>query len=208
MRLSVASVTVVSRGIQLPLQIETQIVRLKQSRVGARQRSGRSFPGCIRMYTRRRSTRSMRFSIATAWSSAEWGTGTEPRERHSPFPASPTTCGAPITGRVHARRSALLLSAHHHRLRQPISVRRLNWSLADEREDESIEAPKRPRMLMNDRHDKSCSCDLAPNVVRLRSYMEPTEAKLGSAQPRPSLPRLWGREGMGASYWPELRYYQ
>src|SRR5215471_2404932 len=36
-------------------------------------------------------------------------------------------------------------------------------------------------MLTNDRHDKSCSCDLASNVVRLRSYMEPTEVRLRAA---------------------------
>src|SRR5215471_7946492 len=75
-----------------------RIVRLKQDKPSwAHRRSERSWRGSIRMCIRRRSVRCMRFSIATAWSSAEWRGGTEPRERHFPFPASPTTCGAPIT---------------------------------------------------------------------------------------------------------------
>src|SRR5579864_6093055 len=58
---------------QLPFQIETQIVRLKQDRPswGApkiREKLARLYPD---VHTR--SARCMRFSIATAWSSAEWG---------------------------------------------------------------------------------------------------------------------------------------
>src|SRR5580704_4660136 len=109
---------------QLPFQIETQIVRLKQDRPSwGRRRSGKSWPGSIRMCPRRRSARCMRFSIATAWSSAEWGGVIGRRERRFPFPASPMICGAPTTRRVHARRPTLLLSADDHRLRQPLSLR-------------------------------------------------------------------------------------
>ena len=47
---------------QLPIQIETQIVRLKQaSRAGAHRRSERSWRGSIRMCIRPRSARSTRF---------------------------------------------------------------------------------------------------------------------------------------------------
>jgi putative transposase len=56
---------------QLPLQIETQIVRLKQDKPSwARRRSGRSSPDSIRMCTPQPSARSTRFSIAMGWSSA------------------------------------------------------------------------------------------------------------------------------------------
>ena len=56
---------------QLPFQIETQIVRLKQDKPSwGRRRSGTSFPGSTRMCTPQPSARSTRFSIAMAWSSA------------------------------------------------------------------------------------------------------------------------------------------
>jgi Helix-turn-helix domain len=94
---------------QLPLQIETQIVRLKQDKPSwAHRRSGRNSPGSIRMCIHRRSARSTRFSTATAWSSAEWGAGTEPRERHFPFPASPS--GRPGWARSRVRSLTLRLS--------------------------------------------------------------------------------------------------
>jgi hypothetical protein len=62
----------------------------------AGQDQGEARPA-IRACTHRRSARSMRFSIATAWSSAEWHEGIKPREHLFPFPTSPTTCGAPLT---------------------------------------------------------------------------------------------------------------
>jgi hypothetical protein len=80
---------------QLPFQIETRIVRLKQDKpswAGVRRRSGKNWRGSIRMCTRRRSARCMRFSTATAWSSAEWGGVTGRRERHFPFPVSLMNC--------------------------------------------------------------------------------------------------------------------
>jgi putative transposase len=51
---------------QLPFQIETQIVRLKTSRAGGRQRSGSGWLASTRTSTRRRSAPSMSSSIATA----------------------------------------------------------------------------------------------------------------------------------------------
>jgi len=83
---------------QLPFQIAAQIVRLKQDKPSwGHRRSESGFRGCIRMCIRGRSAPSMRFSIATAWSNAGPGGGTERPERRSAFPASPMTCGAPTT---------------------------------------------------------------------------------------------------------------
>src|SRR6266568_2738042 len=60
---------------QLPFQIETRIVRLKQDKPswGAPKIREKLVRGSIRMCTRRRSAPCMRFSTATAWSSAEGG---------------------------------------------------------------------------------------------------------------------------------------
>jgi putative transposase len=52
---------------QLPIQIETLIVRVKQDKPSwGRPRSGKDWPGFIRMCTRPRSARCMRCSIAMA----------------------------------------------------------------------------------------------------------------------------------------------
>jgi putative transposase len=53
---------------QLPLQIETLIVRLKTEKpTWGRRRSGSASPGSIRTCTNRRSPPCMRFSTAMAW---------------------------------------------------------------------------------------------------------------------------------------------
>ena len=53
---------------QLPLQVETLIVRLKRERPsGGRRRSENASPGSIRMCTGRRSPQSMRCWIGMAW---------------------------------------------------------------------------------------------------------------------------------------------
>ena len=82
---------------QLPFQIETRIVRLKQDKPswGApkiREKLARLYPD---VHTP--AARCMRFSIATAWSSVGWGGVTGRKERHFLFPASPMICGAPTT---------------------------------------------------------------------------------------------------------------
>ena len=84
---------------QLPFQIETQIVRLKQDKPswGAPKIREKLWPGSIPMCTRQRSARCTRFSTAMAWSSAGRGGGIGPREPHFLFPVSPMTCGAPTT---------------------------------------------------------------------------------------------------------------
>jgi len=82
---------------QLPFQIETQIVRLKQDKPswGApkiRERLARLYPD---VHTPAIST--VHAVLATAWSTAEWDGGTGRRERRFLVPASPTICGAPTT---------------------------------------------------------------------------------------------------------------
>ena len=53
---------------QLPLQIETLIVRLKREKPAwGRRRSGSDWRGFIRTCTGRRSARCMRYSTATGW---------------------------------------------------------------------------------------------------------------------------------------------
>src|SRR6266705_2903659 len=110
---------------QLPFQIETRIVRLKQDKPswGApkiREKLARLYPD---VHTPAISTvhavlRSPR--PGQAQNGAE-----EQNQGNRTFPSRPAQ--RPVVrrlqGRVHARRSALLLSAHHHRLRQPISLR-------------------------------------------------------------------------------------
>ena len=110
---------------QLPFQIEKRIVQLKQEHPswGAPK---------IREKLRRLdlgiqcppSAPCMRCWIVTAWSAAVaahalHGAG------HRPVHAqhAERTLVRRLQGRVHARRPALLLSAHHHRLRQPVSAR-------------------------------------------------------------------------------------
>jgi transposase len=83
---------------QLPLQIETQIVRLKKEKPnwGApkiRERLAR----LIRMSTSRRSAPCMRCSTATTWSSTVEGAVTERRGPCSPSRASRMSFGAPTT---------------------------------------------------------------------------------------------------------------
>jgi Helix-turn-helix domain len=83
---------------QLPFQLETQIVRLKQDKPswGApkiRDRLSVSIP----MFTRPRSAPCTPCLTATASSSAEPGDATRRPEQHFPFPASPMTFGAPTT---------------------------------------------------------------------------------------------------------------
>ena len=83
---------------QLPVQIETLIVRLKQDKPswGApkiRERLAKLH----RMCTDRRSARCTRCSTATAWSSADRDAATGRAARRSPVRFSPTNCGAPIT---------------------------------------------------------------------------------------------------------------
>ena len=68
---------------QLPVQIETLIVRCKQdkSHIGARRRYASGWPGSIRMFIRRRSARCMPSLTATAWSGAGCDGATGPPAR-------------------------------------------------------------------------------------------------------------------------------
>jgi putative transposase len=82
---------------QLPFQLETQIVRLKQDKPswGApkiRDRLQRLYPD-VHMPA----ISTVHAVLATASSSAEPGDATRRPEQHFPFPASPMTFGAPTT---------------------------------------------------------------------------------------------------------------
>jgi hypothetical protein len=83
---------------QLPVQIETLIVRLKREKPAwARPRSGSGSPGSTPMCTGRRSAQCMRCSTAVAWSSAARGDAIGPPERRSRPPAIRTGSGVPTT---------------------------------------------------------------------------------------------------------------
>ena len=110
---------------QLPLPIETLIVRLQAgaTRAGARRRSARSSaPALSAISTPRRSAPCTRCSIATGWSAAAANDATRPRARRCPGRTTQRSVVRRLQRRVHARRSALLLSAHPHRLRQPLPL--------------------------------------------------------------------------------------
>ena len=68
-----------------------------QAELGRAEDQGASWPGSIRMCTRRRSARCTRCSTATAWSSAGRGGAIGRPEQRFLFPVSPMTCGAPTT---------------------------------------------------------------------------------------------------------------
>src|SRR6516225_7356240 len=83
---------------QLPVQIETLIVRLKQDKPNWEpRRSRKDWPGFIQTCIRRRSARCMRCSIAMAWSSVEPGAAIRPRAPRSLARSNPMSCGALTT---------------------------------------------------------------------------------------------------------------
>jgi putative transposase len=83
---------------QLPTQIETLIVRLKQDKPSWEpRRSGKDWPGFIRMCTHPRSARCMRCSIVMAWSSAEPDGATGLRAPHSLARPNQMSCGVLTT---------------------------------------------------------------------------------------------------------------
>ena len=110
---------------QLPFQVETLIVRLKQDKPswGAPKIRGKDWLGSIRMCTRRRSARCTRCSIVMAWSNADRDGATRQREPRSPVRSSPMTCGVPITRASSCLAIGVIATADHQRLCQPLSDR-------------------------------------------------------------------------------------
>src|ERR1700724_3608158 len=108
---------------QLPFQIETRIVRLKQDKPswGApkiRERLARLYPD---VHTPAISTV---HAVLDRRGLVKRRRGRRNKAKGTALSLpSPRTGGAPTTGRVHARRSALLLPADDPRLRQPLSLR-------------------------------------------------------------------------------------
>ena len=108
---------------RLPAPIEATIVRLKREYPGwgAPKIREKLRQQVDRRRTCRRSARSTRCSIATAWCTGGAGAGTR-RPGTDALAADRAECAVVrrLQRRVHARQSALLLSADDHRLRQPL----------------------------------------------------------------------------------------
>ncbi len=94
------------------------------SRTGGRRRSANGSGRAVRMCGGPRSPRSMRSSTGTAWSSAAGRGAAGDRDCSVDRRRAKRPLVCRLQGRVHARRPALLLSAYHHRLREPVSARR------------------------------------------------------------------------------------
>src|SRR3981189_3651513 len=84
---------------QLPQQVESLIVRLKAEKPhwGARKIRELLSGGSAAMSEYRPKAPSMRFSVATAWSSVAGGRATARAARRCPRAPCPMTCGAPTS---------------------------------------------------------------------------------------------------------------